>query len=267
MHYIIYQIRNILNEKLYIGAHKTTNIDDGYMGSGVGLKRALKKYGENNFEKTILFTFDTENDMYNKETEIVTIEFVRSKNTYNQAIGGRLGNTKGWENWNSLPYDIRFSEIHRRKISDACKGEKNGFYGKTHSDELKARWAEKRKTLCEGEKNGFYGKTHNNETKAKIGKTGWNSKAGKLRRKRISESLKSATRDTIKIFNSDDNLMFKTSSGFRTFCKINDLPHHVLCLSYLNGGVPIYTSNQGRRISPNNLKFKGWYAMRILKDS
>lgn len=40
MHYLIYKITNTLNCKHYIGYHKTDN--DGYMGSGIVLKAAIK---------------------------------------------------------------------------------------------------------------------------------------------------------------------------------------------------------------------------------
>ena len=34
-YYGIYKITNLLNGKMYIGQHTTTNIDDGYMASGL----------------------------------------------------------------------------------------------------------------------------------------------------------------------------------------------------------------------------------------
>ena len=89
MRHIIYQITNKINNKIYIGAHSTEDINDDYMGSGVAIKNAQKKYGMEHFVKEILYVFDTREDMYEKEREIVNLEFINRPDTYNAGIGGK----------------------------------------------------------------------------------------------------------------------------------------------------------------------------------
>ena len=86
----IYAIKNKINNKIYIGQHVTDNLDDGYLGSGKNIINAIKKYKKENFKKEILFIFDNFEDMNNKEIELVTEEFVRQDDTYNQIIGGQF---------------------------------------------------------------------------------------------------------------------------------------------------------------------------------
>ena len=54
MFYYIYKITNINNGCFYIGSHKTYDLNDGYFGSGIYLKRAIKKYGKESFKKEML---------------------------------------------------------------------------------------------------------------------------------------------------------------------------------------------------------------------
>ncbi len=78
----------MINSKFYIGVHKTKYPNDGYFGSGEGIKEAIKKYGKAAFQKEILFVFDNSEDAYIKESEIVTVDLVKSANCYNRHVGG-----------------------------------------------------------------------------------------------------------------------------------------------------------------------------------
>jgi group I intron endonuclease len=189
MLYILYKTSNKINGKIYIGVHKTEDINDGYLGSGKGILDALKKYNKNDFAREVLYTFESEEEMYKKEAEIVDIEFIKRADTYNQALGGDLGGTTGWSNWNNAPIDIRFSKNTRKKISDACSGELNGFYGKKHSKKTKDYLSLVRKGTRTGAGNSFYGKKHTEETKKKISENGWEGEKGRLRRARIKEAM------------------------------------------------------------------------------
>lgn len=87
MFYTIYKTTNLLNGKYYIGKHQTYDPNDDYLGSGNLLKRAIKKYGRNNFKKEILHIFDNEADMNTKEKELVVIH----EDSYNLCDGGHGG--------------------------------------------------------------------------------------------------------------------------------------------------------------------------------
>jgi hypothetical protein len=58
------------------------------MGSGKYLKYSQEKHGIENFEKEILHAYDAPEPMYEKEAEIVNVEFIAEANTYNLKVGG-----------------------------------------------------------------------------------------------------------------------------------------------------------------------------------
>jgi hypothetical protein len=92
MFYTIYQITNKVNQKIYVGAHKAISLEnDYYWGSGSVLKKAIEKYGRENFEKEILHIVNTEQEMYDLEKSIVNEEFIQRSDTYNLKIGGDGG--------------------------------------------------------------------------------------------------------------------------------------------------------------------------------
>lgn len=106
MKYIVYKTTNNINGKIYIGVHRTNpDVFDGYIGCGIthkdskksrlrGFPATVRKYGYKNFTRETLFQFpDTEEGMlaaYAKEAELVTIDFVKDKNTYNLVTGGKF---------------------------------------------------------------------------------------------------------------------------------------------------------------------------------
>lgn len=76
-----------------MGVHSTQNLDDGYLGSGKVLRRAIKKYGIENFTKKILEYFDNVDDLLRRESEIVNETFIQRSDTYNIKLGG----SGGWD--------------------------------------------------------------------------------------------------------------------------------------------------------------------------
>jgi hypothetical protein len=128
MFYYLYKITNLINENIYIGVHKTKNMNDGYMGSGKRIRNAIKKYGIQNFNKEILETFETSDEMYIREKEIVTEEFLMRPDTYNLKKGGE----GGWDYLNNSGLALRtgakLSDENKKKIN------KTGF---EHSDDSK----------------------------------------------------------------------------------------------------------------------------------
>lgn len=66
-------------------------MNDGYMGSGKVIKRAIEKHGIDNFRKDILETFENSESMYAREKEVVTEEFLSRDDVYNLRRGGHGG--------------------------------------------------------------------------------------------------------------------------------------------------------------------------------
>ncbi len=89
---VVYKTVNKVNGKIYIGKDAKNRLD--YIGSGVILKKAIKKYGKKNFKKIIL---EKCNDLKSLEKrEVYWIKFYDSTNSkigYNLTKGGTGGDT------------------------------------------------------------------------------------------------------------------------------------------------------------------------------
>ena len=192
MFYTVYKITNLINNKIYVGAHKTSNLEDNYMGSGTYITNAINKHGIENFSKEILHLLDSEEEMYLKEKEIVDKEFLSRDDVYNLNEGG-LG---GWNYVNSIltheqrtvisklgslaySYKLQNNEDFKNYIS--CIRSESGksnyhktlelnrcdWTGRKHTEETKKKIGEKNSISCLGERNSQYGTmwVHNLESK------------------------------------------------------------------------------------------------------
>ena len=96
----------LVNNKQYIGVHETLNPDkfDGYLGNGVFINRpatykksktpfqsAVNKYGVDKFKRITLNVFDSKEEAYKLESELITEEYIKREDTYNIKLGGEGG--------------------------------------------------------------------------------------------------------------------------------------------------------------------------------
>ena len=121
MFYYLYEVRNNINGKIYVGAHKTRNLDDGYMGSGKVIRRSIEKNGIENFTKTILEHFTSAEEMYAREKEVVNEEFLERDDIYNLRRGG----SGGFDYINKNLIESR--EINRNLALDKIKQLRSDF--------------------------------------------------------------------------------------------------------------------------------------------
>ena len=149
--YTIYQTTNLLDGKIYVGKHKTENLNDSYFGSGKYLWKAIEKDGLENFSKCILFIFENEEQMNAKEAELVDWDFISRDDTYNRTPGGKGG-------WNFVNNAESASDRRRRGGQNAAK-----------TGKIKQYWKEGRfDSLLPILAQNFKGRHHSSETKQKI---------------------------------------------------------------------------------------------------
>jgi hypothetical protein len=122
MYYYVYQITNLLNNKIYVGKHKSelSPTENGYYGSGKQIKAAIEKYGIANFKKEVLHYCNSKEEMAEKESNIVTEDFVKRKDTYNMHKGGN----GGWDHYNG---SAQHSENSRKGGKKTANRDSNPF--------------------------------------------------------------------------------------------------------------------------------------------
>jgi hypothetical protein len=172
MYYTVYKITNLENGKVYIGAHKTNDLDDGYMGSGKIIIRAIKKYGIEHFHKEYLEIFDNADDMFKMESNLVDNDFILREDTYNLKLGGEgsfdfiNNNTELRVAKNKLAAQ-RTHEALERKYGDGWKSFIRERMESAVSSSDRSKWSRINGLKMTG---FFKGQKHTQETKSTISK-------------------------------------------------------------------------------------------------
>ena len=158
----------MLNEKYYVGMHSTSNLADGYLGSGKRLRYSVTKYGRENFKREILEWFNTREELKKREAELVNDDLLKDPKCMNLQYGGG-GGFSGEEH--KLKCLTKGRSVFKERI-------------KTDKDLLERYQTNGRKLFLDCWKDGRFkqydwnGHHHNEETKAQIGKSNSVSQLG-----------------------------------------------------------------------------------------
>ena len=210
----VYEVTCKINNKRYIGQHKSNSFDPNYFGSGTVQLRAIEKYGKDNFSIRVLQECNTYEELNAAEQfHISANNAVNSDEFYNLINYGeqcafsestRQKMSEAAKKRSNTPeFKARMSDLHKGKVippdviskrvktlkrnhelyGNSQKGKKlsretvnkmiESRKGYTHSDETKRKISKALKEAFKsrdqyGNKNPFYGKTHSNETKEVI---------------------------------------------------------------------------------------------------
>lgn len=153
----IYITTNNVNGKRYIGQKKMNRNWKNYLGSGILLQKAFKKYGKENFSKVIIDFAYSKEELDEKEAQYIKFfDAVNSDDYYNLQNGGNTAETT-----EEIKEKIRQSHI------GLLAGEKHPMYGKHHTEESRKKMSESLKgRTCQNK-----GKPMSDEQKEKLKKT------------------------------------------------------------------------------------------------
>jgi len=122
MYGYIYKTTNLKNGKYYIGQSRGT-FKPWYLGSGFLLKKAIEKYGRENFSVEVICYAETKRALNELEKKYITKNnALNSKNYYNLHEGGRGGNTFEGK---------KHKKESRQKMSKSKKGKPSPHKGRT----------------------------------------------------------------------------------------------------------------------------------------
>jgi group I intron endonuclease len=156
--YVIYEIKNIINDWRYIGCSKNvkTRWAEHKLGlqnnkhHNIHLQRAWNKYGEGAFEWNITLELDNENIMFLTEADMIS----SNQNLYNISDGG-MGGDVFTNHPNKEQYRKNMSVSQKEAMKDPLKRKRRNPFRDVTAErdvELRKIWSEASK----GSKNGRF---------------------------------------------------------------------------------------------------------------
>ena len=190
---IVYKCTNLVNGFSYIGVttksieYRKRTHEKASKYSNKKFSNALKKYGFDNFEWSILHECTNIDELNSLETYYIE-KYDTFDNGYNLTTGGELKKIISEES----------KQVMRSKRLEWFKHNKNGFKGKTHTEETKKILREKRKDKPSPNKGKVLNDTHRENLK--IAQINWlennthpfkGKKQNELSKQKMKESWKS----------------------------------------------------------------------------
>jgi group I intron endonuclease len=219
----IYITTNLINGKKYIGQKKfdISNTWITYLGSGKHLKRAIIKYGKENFIREILSIAYSKEELNQLEIEYIkNHNATESNDYYNIASGGDGGNLILGKT------DDEIKNIYNR-ISETRKGKYSGinssWYGRHHTKESIEK-IKNNHAILKSKNSYWFGKHMSDESKEKMsenkkGCIPWNKDIYGLFTGKDSFNKKSIVCiNTKEIFNTEKEASLKYNIDYSSIC-------------------------------------------------
>lgn len=243
---VVYKTTNLINGKIYVG--KQENYNKEYLGSGLVLSRAIKKYGKENFEKIILSECLTSKELNNKE--IYWIEKLKATDNsigYNITKGGTGGNTLS--NHPDRENIIKQTNESKRN-NPALRGKNHYLYGTSLSNVIKEKISVKIKEKYANGEIKRYRMTDDGRRRLSQYMKDNNYNNTPEGRARNSENNTGSKNPNANIyeFTSPDNKIFIIKGAIKKFCKLKKISYKKI--------IKIYNTNES---------VNGWKCNKISK--
>jgi hypothetical protein len=216
MHYLVYKTTNTKTFRYYIGAHRTDNLNDSYLGSGVELNGDIEAYGVDAFSREILEECSTAHEMYERERILIGDLWSSDPLCYNLRPGGKGG-------WNHV--DNSGDRNPMRNPSSLAKCVAAGNKTRAANPEKYARVAIENAKLATAAIRGKKRPSHS-EAMKQISRDIWS-----IHRDKMLDSLNQSY-----LVVKEDGTSFETNR-LNQWCKIQGLPFTTLWKSAVSGKV------------------------------